>query len=128
MIKQSLALSILGGAIVLGAATLNHAGVRELMEKIVNDEVNYELSVVDDRGTPVDGATVWFFGDDATRTDLRVEDLRRLVARHGGDLDFIFENSVHPELLIERTQANGRATVRLEDSDLGKLEIVRTHF
>ena len=128
MIKQRLGLLILGGVAALGAATLNHAGIRELIEKVANDETTFELSVVDGRGTPIDGATVWFFGDDATRTDLRVEDMRRLAARHGEDVDFIFENSIHPELLIERTHANGLATVRLEDSDLGSLQSVRTHF
>lgn len=110
------------------ATMASHSGVRELMEKIVNDEITFELKVLDPHGQPVDGATVWFFGDSVIRTDLRIEDMQRLVTRHGADVDFIFEKSLHPALLIERTQINGLATVRLEDADIGELSTVRTHF
>ena len=94
----------------------------------MNDEVRYELNVADEQGNPVDGATVWFFGDLAIHRDLLVDDMARLVRRYAKDADFIFAKSLHPLLLIERTQASGEATVLREEVEMEGLRSIRTHM
>ncbi len=116
------------GLLALAAALTSSAGVRGLLEKIMESEARLELTVVDEQGKPLDGASIWFFGDTPQRTDLRLEDLQRLVRRYQRDVDFIFEKSLHRELLIERTLDSGRADVLRDEADLGRLAAVRIHF
>jgi hypothetical protein len=87
--------------------------------------IGFDLKVVGERGEPVDGATIWFLCETARRRDLRVEDMQRMTRRYYRDVDFIFEKSLHPELLIQRTHATGIAKIVMDDSDRGKLSSMR---
>jgi hypothetical protein len=87
-------------------------------------DIGFELRVADEAGKPVDGATIWFLCETPVRRDFRVEDLQRMTRRYHRDVDFVFEKSLHPELLIQRTHA-GIAKIVMDDSDRGNLPFMR---
>jgi hypothetical protein len=104
------------------------AGIRDSLEKLMSKEIRFEIKVTDEQGRPLDGATIWFFGDSSLRQDFELEDMARLVRRHARDVDFVFENTLHPILLIERTNVSGTAVVIREDAEVGRLDSLRMYF
>jgi hypothetical protein len=93
-----------------------------------DDALTYEVTVTDDAGRPLEGATVWTLGDSLTRTDLQASDLARLVSRYGQDVDFVLDDELHPHLEVWRTDASGKLQIEKSQAELGRLKRVRMHF
>jgi hypothetical protein len=109
-VSRNIRATLITALFALAAAPGAHAGLF--------NEIRYELSVLDEAGKPLEGATVWYFGDSAKRSFATAEDMRILVRRHQRDVDFIFEGSLIDVLLIERTDASGKARVLREWQEL----------
>jgi hypothetical protein len=92
------------------------------------DSVTYDLTVTDEAGRPLEGATIWSIGDSLARTDFRDADLARLVSRYGQDVDFIASGELHPHLEAWRTDLQGRLQVVRDASEVGGMKRVRMHF
>jgi hypothetical protein len=95
---------------------------------LLDDSMTYDIRVVDENSRGIEGATVWVLGDDVMRTDLRPEDLARLVKRYAPDADFVFGNNLHGELLVLRTSRDGTVRLKNEDTEVGGLKRIHASF
>ena len=93
-----------------------------------DDTLTFDVTVTDDAGRPLENATVWTLGDSLTRADLQGPDLARLVQRYGQDVDFVFDDELHPQLEVWRTDANGKLQIEKSLIEFGKAKRVRMHF
>jgi len=98
------------------------------IEGLVSGKIEYTISVTDSRGLPIEGATIWLLGDDESRQDLKLDDLRRLVRRYSADADFVFTDSLEAGLLVLRTDRAGVARLVFDERDIGQLKSITSHF
>ncbi len=117
---KAIALSLILAGALFGPATTQ--------ARSFEDKLTFDVTVTDDAGRPLENATIWTLGDSLTRTDLQSSDLARLVQRYGQDVDFVFDDELHPHLEVWRTDANGKLQIEKSLIEFGKVKRVRMHF
>lgn len=95
---------------------------------LFKDSVSYDILVIDEQGRQIPHATVWVWGADVKRPDVRPEDLSRLVRRYAADADFVFSGRLHPHLWVLHTGAQGTIRFSQGDTEIHGFKRVRTSF
>ena len=85
---------------------------------LFKDTVHYEVRVVDEQTRPIPWATLWVMGPTLGRTDLKPEDLARLVRRYAADADFVNSTNLHDQLWVMQTDGAGKARFAQEDTEV----------
>lgn len=108
--------------IMLQSNSLN-AGFLDVLTNMIEDNVEYQVTVVDEDNTPVSGATVWVLTSSERRKNLQPEVvMERLVNKYAMDSDFVFNKNLHPALFVYYTNYKGEISLGYNEADLRGLD------
>jgi pentatricopeptide repeat protein len=94
------------------------------LANMLRDKIVYNIQVLDMQGRPVPAATIWWMLP-ADRSYVSPELMARLLGRYAADADFVQSTTLHPSLLVNRTDQNGRAVIQVGEGDVhGKDQVI----